>query len=295
MAEVVQSGFPMRLRASALLAAGMLSAGFMTAATTVAAQEGPLVGGADVGNAPYIMQKPDGTYEGFDVDRLAEIARRLGRPGYKLVDQQWSGIFAGLNAKRFDLIMASTVITKERAESVLFTEGDHGNDYRFLTASSAPEVKSLDDLRGKVIAVNQGNVYDRYLAEREAQYGWKIERYAKNEDAVQAVLGGRAFANLASAGSTAWTALKNPRLKASLVIDSGQTKGMVFRKDDAELRNKVEAVLECMKLDGTIAKLHAKWLGFEPDKNSRAYAVKAGWGEPDLPGYDPTPHTPNCK
>lgn len=260
----------------------------------VAAQEGPLVGGADVGNAPYIMQKPDGTYEGFDVDRLAEIARRLGRPGFKLVDQQWSGIFAGLNAKRFDLIMASTVITKERSEAVLFTEGDHGNDYRFLVGADAPEVKTLDDLRGKVIAVNQGNVYDKWLAEREAQYGWKIERYAKNEDAVQAVLGGRAFANLASAGATVWTASKNPRLKASLVIDSGQTKGMAFRKDDAELRNKVEMAVECMKKDGTMAKLHAKWLGFDPPKESSAYKIAAGWGEPGMPGYDPTPHELKC-
>jgi polar amino acid transport system substrate-binding protein len=260
----------------------------------LAAQEGPLVGGADVGNAPYIMQKPDGTYEGFDVDRLAEIARRLGRPGYKLVDQQWSGIFAGLNAKRFDLIMASTVITKERAEAVLFTEGDHGNDYRFLVAADAPEVKTLDDLRGKVIAVNQGNVYDKWLSDREGQYGWKVERYAKNEDAVQAVLGGRAFANLASAGATVWTASKNPRLKAALVIDSGQTKGMAFRKDDAALRNAVEKVLECMKRDGTIAKLHVKWLGFEPPKDSPVYRIAPGWGEPGMPGYDPTPHEIKC-
>lgn len=273
--------------------AGVLAGCLM--ATSAFAEEGPLVGGADVGNAPYIMQKPDGTFEGFDVDRLAEIAKRLGRPGYKLVDQQWSGIFAGLNAKRFDLIMASTIITKERAENVLFTEGDHGNDYRFLTAADAPEVKSLDDLKGKVIAVNQGNTYDRWLAAREAQYGWKIERYAKNEDAVQAVLGGRAFANLASAGSTVWTASKNPRLKASLVIDSGQSKAMAFRKDDTELRNKVEAVLECMKQDGTMAKLHAKWLGFEPPKDSPAYKVQVGYGEPGYPGHDPTPHALNCK
>lgn len=273
-------------------ALGLLAVASVTAPAF--SQDGPLVGGADVGNAPYIMQKPDGTYEGFDVDRLAEIARRIGRPGYELVDQQWSGIFAGLNAEKFDLIMASTVITEERANNVLFTEGDHGNDYRFLTLDSAPEVKSLEDLRGKVIAVNQGNVYDQWLAAREDEFDWKIERYAKNDDAVQAVLAGRAFANLASNGATVWTASKSPRLKASLVIDSGRTKGMAFRKDDVELRNKVEEAVECMKLDGTIAKLHEKWLGGKPPEGSSSYTVRVGYGEPGLPGYDATPHEPKC-
>lgn len=257
--------------------------------------KGPLVAGADVGNAPYIMAKPDGTYDGFDVEKLAEIARRLGRPGYKLVDQQWAGIFAGLNAKKFDFIMASTVITEERAKSLLFTEGDHGNDYRFLVKKTAPDLKSFDELRGKVIAVNQGNVYDKWLADRQEKYGWTVDRYAKNEDAVTAVLAGRAFANLASNGATVWTAMKNPVLKPSLLIDSGQVKGMAFRQDDAALRNQVENAIECMKLDGTIAKLHEKWLGAKPEPGSPAVTVMAGYGQPGLPGYDPTPHDPICK
>jgi len=248
-----------------------------------------------VGNAPYIIARPDGTYEGFDVDRLAEIARRLGRPGYKLVDQQWSGIFAGLNAKRFDFIMASTVITRERSEAVLFTEGDHSNDYRFLVRKGEPQITSLEDLRGKVIAVNQGNVYDRWVSERAEKYGWKIERYAKNEDAVQAVLAKRADANLASAGATVWTATKNPRLVASLVIDSGQTKGIAFRKDDVALRNRIEEIIECMKLDGTIARLQEKWLAVEASADSPARQVRPGYGEPGMAGYDPAPHTPQCQ
>ena len=240
------------------------------------AETGPLVAGADVGNAPYIIAKPDGTYDGFDVERLAELARRIGRPGYQLVDQQWSGIFAGLNAKRFEFIMASTVITPERAESVLFTEGDHENDYRFLILKSSAPITKLEDLKGKVIAVNQGNTYDKWVTDRAEQYGWKVERYAKNEDAVQAVLAKRAYANLASTGATAWTASKNPRLVGSLVIESGQNKGMVFRKDDAALRNQIEVALECMKLDGTIARLQAKWLGVEAGPNAVARQVKPG-------------------
>lgn len=260
----------------------------------VQAAESPLVAGGDVGNAPYIIKNPDGTYDGFDVQMLKEIARRLGRPGYQLVDQQWSGIFAGLDARRFEFIMASTVMTEKRAEAMLFTEATHDNDYRFLSLKSGPEIKSLDDLRGKRIAVNQGNVYDQWLTERADEYKWEVARYAKNSDAVQAVLAKRADANLASAGATTWTAVKNPMLKGGLVINSGQTKGLAFRLDDTELRNKVEDAIECMKLDGTIAALQEKWLGVEAGPDSITRNVQAGYGEPGLPGYDPTPHTPDC-
>ena len=268
--------------------------GLLGMASSVVAQPGPLVAGADVGNAPYIIAKPDGSYDGFDVERLELLAKRIGRSGYKLIDQQWSGIFAGLNAKKFEFIMASTVITKERAETVLFTEGDHENDYRFLVHKSAPDIKSLEDLRGKVIAVNQGNTYDKWVSERAQEYGWTVSRFAKNEDAVQAVLAKRAYANLASAGATDWTAKKNPLLKPSLIISSGQTKGMVFRKDDVALRNQIENALECMKLDGTIARLQKKWLGIDAEPGSAAVTVKPGYGEPGMPGYESTEHTPVC-
>jgi polar amino acid transport system substrate-binding protein len=49
-----------------------------------------------------------------------------------------------------------------------------------------------------------------------------------------------------------------------------------------------------MKLDGTIAKMHEKWFGVAPAAGSAAVTVFPGYGVPDVPGYDPTPHTPSC-
>jgi hypothetical protein len=41
-----------------------------------------------------------------------------------------------------------------------------------------------------------------------------------------------------------------------------------FPLEDAEYRNKVEDVIECMKLDGRLGKLHEKWYGTAPDSGS---------------------------
>jgi polar amino acid transport system substrate-binding protein len=43
---------------------------------------------------------------------------------------------------------------------------------------------------------------------------------------------------------------------------------MPFRKDDVEMRNKVENVIECMKQDGTITALSEKWFGVTPAEDS---------------------------
>jgi polar amino acid transport system substrate-binding protein len=49
-----------------------------------------------------------------------------------------------------------------------------------------------------------------------------------------------------------------------------------------------------MKLDGMIAKMHEKWFGVAPAAGSAAVTVFPGYGVPDMPGYDPTAHTPSC-
>lgn len=249
---------------------------------------------ADVGYAPHVMAKPTGGVEGYNVDIAEAIAKKLGLE-LEVVDQQWSGIFAGLNAKKYDLIIAPTTITEERAKSMLFTEPYADNDYQFTIKKGAPQVASLDDLKGKIIAVNKGNLYDRWATEREGQYGWQIMRFDKNADAIAAVIAGRATANLAANTVAGYVAKQNPMVEPSrYVIVTGQAYGLAFRPDDVEMRNKVELILECLKQDGTIARIHEKWTGQPPRKDGVSYTVFPGFGPPGFPGHDPTPHEPKC-
>jgi polar amino acid transport system substrate-binding protein len=67
-----------------------------------------------------------------------------------------------------------------------------------------------------------------------------------------------------------------------------------FRKDNVELRNAVENVLECMKRDGTVAALSEKWFGVKPAADDAENTPFPGYGVPGMPGYDPTPHASTC-
>lgn len=278
---------PSRYRTSFAAAVGALA---MTAAASAADK---LVVAADVGYAPHVMAKPDGGFEGYNVDMIEEIARRLGVE-YEIVDQEWSGIFAGLNAKKYDFIIAPTTVTPERAEKMLFMEGYLDSEIVFLVRSGAPEVASLEDLRGKVISVNKGNVYDKWATERMEQYGWTMQRYGKNADAIQAVLSGRAFANIASGSASGWAAKQNPQLETSIAVNTGRVFSTPFRLDDAAARNRIERVVECMKLDGFFSMLHEKWFAGPAAPGSSMVTVDPGFGAPGVNGYDAATHEPEC-
>ena len=257
-------------------------------------EDRPLLVSADVGFAPHAMIRPDGTPEGFNIDLAEEFARRLGRPGYEIVDQEWSGMFAGLNANRFEFIVAPTTMTYERSQEVLFVEGYLDTDYTFLILKDAPEIMSLENIRGEAIAVNNGSAYDLWATENRDKYDLEVQRYGKNADAVQAVVTGRAFANLAGETVAKWAAKQSPLIKTTYTIKSGSKFSAAFRHEDVEYRNRVEDALECMKMDGTIARLHERWFGDLPAEGSAAITVLEGYGEPGMEGYDPTPHPDGC-
>src|SRR6202043_1399604 len=127
-------------------------------------------------------------------------------------------------------------------------------DYQFLIKKGAPKVGKLDDLRGKVVSVNKGSAYDAWVRGLEAQIGWKVESFGTQPDAVLAVLVGRADANVAGNTVIAWAVKNNPQLELSYLYSTGLVWAAALRKDSGEMRKTLENAVECMKLDGTIAK-----------------------------------------
>jgi len=243
--------------------------------------------------APHAMPKLGGGIEGFNVDLANLIGERLGVE-MDIVATQWSGILPGLQAGTYDFVVAPTTITEERAGNMLFTEGYLNTDFQFVVAKDSPNISSLDEFKGKVIAVNKGSAYDKWARDLEGNIGWKVESYGTNTDAVQAVISGRAFANVAGNTVSAFAAKKNPNIKLSYLHTTGKVWGMPFRKDDAELRATVEKVIECMKIDGTIAGLHEKWFGVAPAAGSAAVTPVTGFGQPGFDGHLDNGHKPSC-
>jgi polar amino acid transport system substrate-binding protein len=253
----------------------------------------PLRTGMDGTFAPHAFPSLSGGYEGFNIDLANEIAKRLKRK--IIIDAaQFSGLIPALQAGTYDFLVAPTTVTRERAENMLFTEGYLNTDFQFLIKKGAPKVTQLEDLKGKTVSVNKGSAYDSWARELEGKIGWKVESFGTQTDAVQAVLVGRADANVAGNTVIAWAVKNNPQLELSYLYSTGLVWAAPLRKDSGELRKTIENPIECMKLDGTIAKMHEKWFGASPPPGSAAVTVFPGYGVPDMPGYDPTAHSPAC-
>lgn len=263
------------------------------ASSSAIAAGGKIVVGIDGTFAPHAMPTLSGGLQGFNVDMANDIARRLGRP-IEIVAQEYSGLIPALDAGRFDWLAAPTTVTPERAKSLLFTEGYLNTDFQFLIPKSAPDIVKLEDLKGRRVAVNKGSAYDAWAEQNKAKYGFESFAFPTQTDAVQAVLAGRADANLAGNTVVAWAAKQNPQLKLSYTISTGLVWAIPFRRNDTATRKEVENAIECMKLDGTFAKLHEKWFGVKAAPGSAAVTVYPGYGVPGMDGYDPTVHTPAC-
>ena len=278
----------MRIFLRAMLMMGMTA--LMT--SSLAAQE-TLKTALDGTFAPHAMPKMSGGIEGFNVDLNDAIAAKLKKK-VTLDAAQFSGLIPALQAGTYDFLIAPVTVTKERAESLLFTEGYLNTDFQFLLKKDTPDFKSLEELKGKVISVNKGSAYDAWLRDLEPKIGWTVESYGTQTDAVEAVIAGRAYANVAGNTAIAWAVKGNPQLKLGYLHSTGLVWAIALRKDSVPLRDTLDETLECLKADGTIAKLHEKWFGIAPAPGSAAVTPFPGHGVPGFAGYDPAAHDAKC-
>ncbi|WP_376092548.1 transporter substrate-binding domain-containing protein [Roseomonas sp. CCTCC AB2023176] len=277
----------------------MAAALLLATATGVQAQTGgaggpPLRTAVDGTFAPHAFPRLEGGVQGFNVDLFREVARRMGRE-ITIDSASFSGLVPAMNAGRYDFLAAPVTVTRERAESMIFTEGYLYTEFQFGIRRGNAPIRSLDDLRGKAIAVNKGSAYDAWAQANAERLGFTYQAYDTNPDAVAAVIAGRAYAVLAGNTVVRYAASQQRQLVPDFTIRETRAHWAApFRRDNVALRNEVENVLECMKRDGTVARLSQQWFGDAPGEESAERTVFPGYGVPDLPGYDPTPHEPRC-
>jgi polar amino acid transport system substrate-binding protein len=258
------------------------------------AKKPPLRTGVDGTFAPHAMPKLGGGIEGFQIDLFTEVARRMGRE-ITIDSVSFSTLIPGMLSGRYDFIAAPTTVTKERAEQMIFTAGYLWTAYQFGIKKGSKPIKGWADLKGKVVTVNKGTPYETLSKKMGEQYGFTVQAYDTQPDATQAVLSGRAYATLGGNTTIVYAASKNPQFVADLELtDTRAHWGAPFPKQNVALRNEMQDVMNCMKKDGTIARMSEKWFGKKPGPDALEVVITPGYGVPGMPGYDPTPHELHC-
>src|SRR4030095_15208884 len=254
----------------------------------------PLRTGVDGTFAPHAMPKLGGGVEGFQIDLFTEVARRMKRE-ITIAAVRFSTLLTGMQAGVYAFIAAPTTVTKERAENMLFTAGYLWTAYQFGIKKGSEPIKDWADLKGKSVDVNKAPPYETLSKAKGAEIGFTVQVYDTQPDATQAVLSGRAYATLGGNTTIVYAASKNPQFVADLELkDTRAHWAAPVPKSNPKLRAELQDALDCMKKDGTIAKMSEKWFGRNPAPDGLEVVITPGYGVPGMPGYDPTPHELKC-
>jgi polar amino acid transport system substrate-binding protein len=243
--------------------------------------------------APMSMTNTSGVLEGYSIDVLKAVEKELGSK-IEVMPMQFSGVFPALQAGNIDFVGPQVTATAARAETMLFSEGIIEVDAVFLVPTSGPAYNTQDSLKGKVIAVNKGTLWDSWARKEAQTAGWTVESYGSTNDAMAAVISGRADATVTSGPQALWTARQNKQFKAGYQHKMGDVMAFAFRKDSTALRDKVDEAIECIKARGELATIFKTWFGDMAPSAGVTQPVP-GYGVVGLKGYDARVHTPRCK
>ena len=221
--------------------------------------EGKLRVGSDIPYAPFEFGRaPD--YEGFDVDVVNEVAKRL-KLDAEFVKTPFDPIFRNLAQGRFDMVASAATITPERKKTVDFSVPYFPAD-QSLMVKRGSDIKTTDDLAGKRLGAQVGTTGADYAKDKTKAE--TVRTYDLIDDAFKALQTGQVDAVLNDFPVSKYAERSKPELQVVQRIPTGEEYGFGFNKNDTKLRTEVNKAINEMKDDGTYTKIYKKWFEEDP-------------------------------
>ncbi|AUT60119.1 MULTISPECIES: ABC transporter substrate-binding protein [Paraburkholderia] len=230
--------------------------------------------GVDASYPPFESVAPSGQMVGFDVDLTRALCAKMN-VRCVWIPQDLDGIIPALKAKKFDIIVSSLTVTDKRREQIDFSDRLFDAPARMIAKKGSPLLPTVESLKGKHVGVEQGSTQEAYAKAYWEPKGVTIVPY-QNQDQVYADLAtGRLDAALqdelqADAGflktprgkDFAWA---GPEVKDPKTLGEGTAIGV--RKEDGELKAKLNKALAEVHQDGTFTKLEKQYFDVDIDQS----------------------------
>lgn len=238
---------------------------------TVATAAGTLAIGTEGEYPPWSMADANGNVTGFDADVGAMLCSKLDMQ-CKFVVQAFDGLIPALKAKQFDVIISGMSITKKRMEEINFSLGyaELANMVVVPKGSDLADIKDipalLDKMAGHKVGVQAGTTHAHFM--EKLAPGADLRTYDTLDQMEIDLANGRIDAGFADV-SALDDFLKKPEGANFQLVDVNITSsydetlgmgiGVGIRKDDTELKAKIDKALCELIADGSIAKSSQKW------------------------------------
>ena len=212
---------------------------------------------------PLSISKPDGSVERLDIDMLESLSKAMGVK-IVLVRTNLAVLLDSLRADKFDISLAGGSVTYDRAKVGTFSKPYlHIGKLLMIRATDRAKYKSFADLDqpGLKIAFNKGGLNDRFVNSNFKQAA--PVGFTSNALATPALLAGEVNAQVVDSMAGLYDVKQDSRLA---LIDPDHPidpiyLAVLFHRGDQSMLNFVNVWLDQIELDGTMAKLRAKWVG----------------------------------
>ncbi|MDS2251381.1 amino acid ABC transporter substrate-binding protein [Streptococcus pneumoniae] len=261
------------VRYSSLVALGLVAAGVLAACSGGTKKEGQAASKKEIIVATNSSPKPfnyeeNGELTGYEIEVVRAIFKDSDKYDVKFEKTEWSGVFAGLDADRYQMAVNNISYTKERAEKYLYAAPTVKDPNVLVVKKDDSSIKSLDDVGGKSTEVVQGTTSAKQLEDYNKQHSDNptILNYTKaNLQQIMGHLSDGQFDYKIFDKITVETVIKNQGLDNLKVINlpSDQQPYVypLLAKGQDELKTFVDKRIQELYKDGTLEKLSKQFFG----------------------------------
>lgn len=212
--------------------------------------------------APWGYHDESGALVGYDV----EVARLIGEKlGVKVtfVEGEFTGLLAGLEAGRYDVIINGVDIDDSRREKYDFTVPYAYNRTVVVVRADDTSIQSMEDLDGKSTANTLNSTYSK-VAEG---YGATVTPVDDFIQTIELLTSGRIDATLNAEVSYNDYLVQHPEAPIKVAcVDPNATQTAIPLKKGADsdaLRAELDKILGELAADGTLTRLSEQYFGID--------------------------------
>jgi polar amino acid transport system substrate-binding protein len=229
---------------------------------------GELLLGTELQFAPFEFLQ-DNKPVGYSIDLMDLVAADLGVKIH-IQDLPFASVLPGLDAKKYDMVEATSTITKARMERYYFTLPIMDATVALVKRKGDTSIQKPADIAGKIVGGTKGSAQTKLLQDYVKTLPGgvqEVKEYIGSPNAFADLQAGRIVAVAGSLPNLAYLVKTRPDT-FELVMPAFGPKayfGWLTRKDDAskQLVDAVDASLVKLTKAGKVKELQMKWFGVE--------------------------------